>query len=92
MRFEVYKKNNNKYFFKMVDDADEILLSTQEYNEKESALQSIESVKKNVPLPSGIVKQQTADGDYFFNVINATGKVVCRSTTFYSPMLRDKMA
>jgi uncharacterized protein YegP (UPF0339 family) len=79
-----------KYFFRMEDDSEEILLSTQVYKEKKSVLESIDAVKKNVPVPGGIVKQQTTVGDYFFDILNSTGKVVCRSTMFYPPLLRDK--
>lgn len=90
MQFEIYKENNSEYFFRMVDDYNEILISTDGYNEKENVLICIESVKRNARVPSSIIKHDTPEGDYFFNILNSTGKVVCSSTLFCSPHLRDK--
>lgn len=90
MKFEVYKEDSNKYFFRVVDEVEEILLSTDGYQHKESVLESIESVKKNVPVPTGIEKMETEEGDYFFNIMNSRGQIICTSTMFYSPIMRDK--
>jgi uncharacterized protein YegP (UPF0339 family) len=89
MEFELYKEGNTKYFFRVVDEVEEILLSTDGYQTKERALENIESVMKNVPVPTGIEKMETEEGDYFFYIMNARGQVICTSTMFYSPVQRD---
>lgn len=90
MKFELYKESNNEYFFRMVVDREKILMSVSGYDEKETAIKGIESVKKNAPIPSSVIKQDSSDGGYFFTILNSSGKTVCISTDFCSPHLRDK--
>ena len=90
LKFEVYKEQNEEYFFRMVDGEEEILSSLSGHKEKTAAIDTIESVKKNVPIPSGIKKDHSSSGDYFFEVLDSMGRAICRSTMFYSAHLRDQ--
>jgi len=90
MKFELYKEQNEEYFFRMMDNDEEILSSLNGHKEKTAAIDTIESVKKNVPIPSGIKKKDSSADGYFFEVFDAMGKAICRSAMFYSAHLRDK--
>lgn len=90
MNFEVYKGNNNELYFRLVDTTGKILLSSEGYKQKENVLNGIESVKKNLPLPTGIEKKESSNGKHFFNVKSTNGQIVGTSTMFDTPDLRDK--
>lgn len=90
MKFEVYKQENEEYSFRMVCDTDEILTALNGAEKKEQVIDAIDSIKKNVAIPSSVEKKETASGDYFFTITNSVGKVVCKSAAFYSSRLRDQ--
>ncbi len=90
MNFEVYKDNNSELYFRLVDTTGKILLSSEGYKQKESVMNGIESVKKNLPLTTGIEKKESANGKHFFNVKSTNGQIVGTSTMFDSIELRDK--
>jgi len=89
-KFETYRGANTEIYFRLVDDKGKILLSSEGYKQKESVLSGIESVKKNLPLPTAIEKKATEKGMHFFNVKSTNGQVVGTSTMFDTPELRDK--
>ncbi len=89
-KFETYRGKNNELYFRLTDDTGKVLLSSEGYKQKESVLNGIESVKKNLPLPAAIEKKATEKGMHFFNVKSTNGQVVGTSAMFDSPEIRDK--
>ncbi|MGK2864630.1 MAG: DUF1508 domain-containing protein [Chitinophagaceae bacterium] len=90
MKFETYKGNNNEHYFRLTDNTGKILLSSEGYKQKESVMNGIESVKKNLPMPAAIEKKESTHGKHFFNVKSTNGQVVGTSTMFDTPELRDQ--
>jgi uncharacterized protein YegP (UPF0339 family) len=90
MIFEVYKEQNKEYFFRLADENGEPLLLSKGYKSKGEIYEVVNTVKKSVTDPAGIAKDETKEGDYFFMVIGPTGRIVCKSTMFYSSENRDK--
>lgn len=90
MNFEVFKGNNDELYFRLVDTTGKILLSSEGYKQKDSVLNGIESVKKNLPLPTGIEMKESTNGKHFFNIKSTNGQVVGTSTMFDTVELRDK--
>lgn len=90
MKFEVFKGNNSEMYFRLVDTTGKTLLSSEGYKQKESVLNGIESVKKNLPLPTGIEMKESTNGKHFFNVKSTNGQIVGTSTMFDTVELRDK--
>lgn len=89
MKFEVFKGKNSEHYFRLTDKTGKILLTSEGYKQKESALSGIESVKKNMPLPTAIEMKATDSGKHYFNVKSTNGQTVGTSTMFDSPDLRD---
>ncbi len=90
MIFEIYTDQSNEYFFRLADENGDLLLLSEAYKEKEKIFDAINSVKKNVRTPTGIAKDETEEGDYFFLVIGSDGRIICKSAMFYSTANRDK--
>lgn len=90
MNFEVFKGNNSELYFRLVDTAGKVILSSEGYKQKDSALNGIEAVKKNLPLPTGIEMKESTNGKHYFNIKSTNGQVVGTSTMFDSVELRDK--
>lgn len=90
MNFEVFTGSNKELYFRLVDNSGKIILSSEGYKQKDSALNGIESVKKNLPLPTGIEMKESTNGKHFFNIKSTNGQVVSTSTMFDSVELRDK--
>ena len=90
MNFEVFTGSNSELYFRLVDQAGKTILSSEGYKQKDSALNGIESVKKNLPLPTGIEMKESSNGKHYFNIKSTNGQVVGTSTMFDSVELRDK--
>ncbi len=91
MKFEVYKGKNDEHYFRLVDSKNRVLLSGEGYKQKESMLNGIESIKKNLPLPTGIEKKESTNGKHYFNVKSTNGQIVGTSALFDSKGQIDKL-
>lgn len=89
MNFEVFTGSNSELYFRLVDNGKTILTS-EGYKQKDSALNGIESVKKNLRLPTGVEMKESTNGKHFFNIKSTNGQVVGTSALFDSVELRDK--
>ncbi len=90
LKFETFTGNNKEHYFRLTDDTGKIILSSEAYKQKESVLNGIESVKKNLPMPAAIEKKESTNGKHFFNVKSTNGQIVGTSTMFDTPELRDQ--
>lgn len=90
MKFEVFKGSNEEHYFRLVDTKNNVILSGEGYKQKENMLNGIESIKKNLPLTTGVEKKESNDGKFFFNVKSTNGQVVGTSMGFDSAVTRDK--
>ena len=90
MKFEVFKGSNDEHFFRLIDSKNKVILSGEGYKQKENMLNGIESIKKNLPLPTGVEKKESTNGKHFFNVKSTNGQIVGTSMLFDSPVTRDK--
>ena len=48
-KFELFKDKANEYRFRFIAPNGEIMFQSEGYKQKQSAIDSIESIKKNVP-------------------------------------------
>ena len=90
MKFEVYKGNNDQHYFRLINSKHKVLLSGEGYKQKENMLNGIESIKKNMPLPTGVEKKESTNGKHYFNVKSKNGQIVGTSALFDSKGQRDK--
>lgn len=81
--YEVFKSDaNGKFYFRLKAANGEIILASQAYDAKASALNGIESVKTNAPDPSRYDKKQLANGKWHFVLKAANGLVIGQSQQY----------
>ncbi|MEX0959946.1 MAG: YegP family protein [Burkholderiales bacterium] len=80
--FEIQKSSDGKFVFNLKADNNQVILTSQTYASKQSALAGIESVRTNSPHDTQYArKQSSADQPYF--VLNAANGEVIGSSQMY---------
>ena len=86
--FEIKKAADDKYMFNLKSGNDQVILTSQTYESKESAKQGIASVKENAGLDERYEEKTGTDGHPYFLLIAANKQVIGRSQMYSS---RDAM-
>ena len=81
-KFEVFKGLDSKYYFHVRALNGEIVLQSQAYTTRTSALNGAISVNTNGALSARYTVLEAADGQYFFNLKAANGAIIARSETY----------
>ena len=88
-KFEIFKGNNEHFYFHLKAGNGEIILSSQGYTTKANCQKGIHSVENNSSDESHFEKKIAKDGRYYF-VLNATnGQVVGNSQMYTTSSARD---
>ncbi len=88
-KFELKKSKNEKYYFSLLAGNGQTILSSEMYEAKASAVNGIESVKKNAPDESKYDKLTGKDGSPYFTLKAANGQVIGQSQMYSSESARD---
>lgn len=88
-KFELKKSKNDKYFFNLLAGNGQIILSSEMYETKASALNGIESVKKNAALSDRYSKETGADGKPYFTLKAGNHQVIGKSQMYADERGRD---
>ncbi len=78
------KKEGSSPFSFVFKDGDKVLLKSENYKAKKSALNGIESVRKNSQIDSRYELKTAKNGKFFFNIKASNGQIVATSTFFNS--------
>ena len=78
------------FSFTFVGAEGKTIIKSENYAAKKSALNGIESVKKNASNDNRYEMKQSKDGKFFFNLKAANGQIVGTSTLFASETDRDR--
>lgn len=81
-KFELKKNAGGAYYFHLKAANGEIVLRSQSYGAKASALKGIESVKANAGTPTQYVKSIAKNGQPYFNLTATNGQVIGTSETY----------
>jgi uncharacterized protein YegP (UPF0339 family) len=87
--FEIKKAKDGQTFFRLKAVNGQIILASEMYKVKESALNGIESVKKNAPLPERYAKLTSKNGQFYFALKAANSQVIGNSELYESETSRD---
>jgi uncharacterized protein len=82
--FEIKEATDGKYVFNLKSGNDQVILTSQSYESKESAKTGIASVKQNTPLDERYEEKSFADGRPYFVLIAANRQVIGRSQMYSS--------
>lgn len=88
-KFELKLSKNNKYFFTLLTDKGQVLLTSEMYEAKASALNGIESVKKNAASDNRYNCLVGKDGSPYFTLKASNGQVIGQSQMFAGEAQRD---
>jgi len=77
-------KADEPFTFSFVNNEGQTVVKSENYSAKKSAVNGIESVKKNCQNDSRYELKEAKNGKFFFNVKASNGQVVGTSTLFAS--------
>jgi len=76
------KKSGDKYHFTLKASNGQVILSSQMYASKSSAMNGIESVQKNCGSDSLYEKKTAKNGKFHFNVKSTNGQIIGSSQMY----------
>ncbi len=88
-KFELKKSKNDKFFFSLLAGNGQTILSSEMYEAKASAVNGIESVKKNGGDAARYDKLTAKDGSPYFTLKAGNGQVIGQSQMYASEATRD---
>lgn len=88
-KFELYKDKGGEFRFRLKAGNGEIILASEGYKRKSSALSGIESVRKNGPVDARYERKDSKSGKPMFNLKATNGQVIGTSETYSSEASRD---
>ena len=83
-KFEIKKSSNGQYRFNLKAGNGEVILSSEQYQSKQSAEKGIESVKTNVLNDSRYERKEASNGQSYYVLKAANGEPIGRSETYSS--------
>lgn len=88
-KFELYKDKAGEFRFRLRARNGQIILASEGYKAKASALNGIESVRKNSQDDALFERTATSGGKPRFNLKASNGQVIGTSETYESKSARD---
>lgn len=83
-KYELKKSTSGKFMFNLKAGNGEVILTSQLYEAKASALERIEAVKKNSPLDERYERKTSAKDEPYFNLKASNGQVIGHSEMYSS--------
>jgi uncharacterized protein YegP (UPF0339 family) len=88
-KFELYTDKAGEYRFRLKAGNGQIILASEGYKTKASALNGIESVRKNSQDDARFERKETAGGKPRFNLKASNGQVIGTSESYESTSARE---
>lgn len=88
-KFELYKDKAGEFRFRLKAGNGEIILASEGYKQKASAMKGIQSVRKNAAIDGRFERKETSAGKPRFNLKASNGQVIGTSETYSSESARD---
>jgi uncharacterized protein YegP (UPF0339 family) len=82
--FEIKKGKDGQTFFHLKAGNGQVILASEMYKAKESALGGIESVRKNAPIAERYEKLTSKNGKFYFTLKAANSQVIGNSEMYDS--------
>lgn len=88
-KFEIDKTKSGNFIFRLKAGNGQIILASESYSEKRSALAGVESVRKNSANADRFEKKVSSAGEPYFNLKSTNGQVIGKSEMYSSEAARD---
>ncbi len=85
------KREGDSPFSFVFKEGDKVIIKSENYKAKKSALNGIESVRKNSQIDSRYELKEAKNGKFFFNIKASNGQIVGTSAFFNTKDERDKI-
>mgnify|MGYP000856547728 CR=1 FL=1 len=89
-KFVISTRKNGEFQFNLKAGNGEIILASEGYSAKTSALKGIESVKRNAADENRYDRKESKNGKFFFNLKARNGQIIGTSEMYESASGRDK--
>jgi uncharacterized protein YegP (UPF0339 family) len=87
--FEIRQAKDGQFYFRLKASNGLVILASEMYQAKASALNGIESVRKNSPVAALYEKLVSKDGKFYFTLKAANHQVIGNSEMYESETARD---
>ena len=87
--FEIKKAKDGQFYFGLKASNGQVILTSEMYKAKASALNGIESVRKSAPTPERFEKLTSKTGKFYFTLKAANHQVIGNSEMYESETARD---
>jgi uncharacterized protein len=88
-RFELRKSTDGQFFFNLKSDNGQVILTSERYKQRDSAVNGIESVKKNAPNETRFERKTSAANKPMFVLKAANHEVIGVSEQYATEQGRD---
>jgi len=88
--FEIFTRNNGKYYYRVMADTGHNILSSDGYIDKRECRKIIKQVKERIQNPENICIDETGYNSWKFFVADATGVPIGYSMDFHSKRQCEK--
>ena len=88
-KYELTKTRNDKFLFNLVAANGQVVLTSETYESKASALAGIESVRKYGPDDARYGRLSAKDGSPYFTLKAGNGQVIGQSQMYSGAKARD---
>jgi uncharacterized protein YegP (UPF0339 family) len=75
-KFQTYKDKSGKYRFRLLAGNTQVILHSEGYDSKVACKNGIDSVKKNGTVKCRFIINQSKNGKYHFNLVDANKEVI----------------
>jgi hypothetical protein len=75
-KFQIFIGNNNQFYFRLYAANGEIVLNSEGYTTKSGCKKGIASVKGNALLEERYQRKTSVNGQFYFVLVAANGKVI----------------
>jgi uncharacterized protein len=89
VKFELKKTTNDKFMFHLLTVNGQVILTSEAYDSRASALQGIESVKKHAPDDARYGRLCARNGEPYFTLKAGNGQVLAQSQRYSGAKARD---
>ena len=90
-KFQIFYDKAGEYRFRLRDHEDHIILVSESYKQKASAVKAIESVRVNASEDTHFERKTASNGLFMFNLKAANGQIIGTSSFYKSESIRDEI-
>lgn len=83
-KFEVFQGRTKKHYFRLKASNGQTILASQGYKSKASALNGVESVRKNAKRDGAVEFRKAKNGEHYFVLKATNGRIIGTSERYKS--------